>query len=142
MTPSSHLILCYPLLLLPPIPLSIRVFSNEPTLLMRWPKYWSFSLTSFLPKKDLIIQCTKTWGVLSMRSTTEHLSHLTYKLINKPQFLLKYKRPIFGHPMNYGIWILLSLSAVTLVISRSSSIPLDSKVILKQRVKKAKCKIT
>ena len=100
------------------------------------------ALASFLPKKDLIIQCTKTWGVLSMRSTTEHLSHLTYKLINKPQFLLKYKRPIFGHPMNYGIWILLSLSAVTLVISRSSSIPLDSKVILKQRVKKAKCKIT
>ena len=42
--PSSHLILCHPLLLLPPIPLSIRVFSNESTLLMRWPKYWSFSL--------------------------------------------------------------------------------------------------
>ena len=43
--PSSHLILCYPLLLLPPIPLSIRVFSNESTLLMRWPKYWSFSFS-------------------------------------------------------------------------------------------------
>ena len=42
--PSSRLILCRPLLLLPPIPLSIRVFSNESTLLMRWPKYWSFSL--------------------------------------------------------------------------------------------------
>ena len=41
--PSSHLILCRPLLLLPPIPPSIRVFSNESTLLMRWPKYWSFS---------------------------------------------------------------------------------------------------
>ena len=41
--PSSHLILCYPLLLLPPIPPSIRVFSNESTLHMRWPKYWSFS---------------------------------------------------------------------------------------------------
>ena len=40
--PSSHLILCYPLLLLPPIPPSIRVFSNESTLSMRWPKYWSF----------------------------------------------------------------------------------------------------
>ena len=40
--PSSHLILCCPLLLLPPIPLSIRVFSNESTLRMRWPKYWSF----------------------------------------------------------------------------------------------------
>ena len=41
--PSSHLILCHPLLLLPPIPPSIRVFSNEPVLGIRWPKYWSFS---------------------------------------------------------------------------------------------------
>ena len=40
--PSSHLILCHPLLLLPPVPPSIRVFSNESTLRMRWPKYWSF----------------------------------------------------------------------------------------------------
>ena len=42
--PSSHLILCRPLLLLPPIPPSIRVFSNESTLHMKWPKYWRFSL--------------------------------------------------------------------------------------------------
>ena len=41
--PSNHLILCHPLLLLPPIPPSIRVFSNESVLRMRWPKYWSFS---------------------------------------------------------------------------------------------------
>ena len=43
--PSSHLILCRPLLLLPPIPHSIRVFSNESTLHVRWPKYWSFSFS-------------------------------------------------------------------------------------------------
>ena len=43
--PYSHLILCRPLLLLPPIPPSIRVFSNESTLHMRWPKYWSFSFS-------------------------------------------------------------------------------------------------
>ena len=43
--PSSHLILCHPLLLLPPIPPSIRVFSSESTLRMRWPKYWSFSFS-------------------------------------------------------------------------------------------------
>ena len=43
--PSSHLILSRPLLLLPPIPPSIRVFSNESTLRMRWPKYWSFSFS-------------------------------------------------------------------------------------------------
>ena len=49
--PSSHLILCRPLLLLPPISPSIRVFSNESTLRMRWPKYWSFSF-SISPSKD------------------------------------------------------------------------------------------
>ena len=49
--PSSHLILCRPLLLLPPIPPSIRVFSNESTLHMRWPKYWSFSC-SISPSKQ------------------------------------------------------------------------------------------
>ena len=43
--PSNHLILCRPLLLLPPIPPSIRVFSNESTVRMRWPKYWSFSFS-------------------------------------------------------------------------------------------------
>ena len=49
--PSSHLILCCPLLLLPPIPPSIRVFSNESILCMRWPKYWSFSF-SIIPSKE------------------------------------------------------------------------------------------
>ena len=44
-TPSSHLILCHPLLLLPLIPPSLRVFSNESTLLIMWPKYWSFSFS-------------------------------------------------------------------------------------------------
>ena len=49
--PSSHLILCRPLLLLPPIPPSIKVFSNESILRMRWPKYWSFSF-SIIPSKE------------------------------------------------------------------------------------------
>ena len=49
--PSSHLILCCPLLLLPPIPPCIRVFSNESTLRKRWPKYWSFSF-SIIPSKE------------------------------------------------------------------------------------------
>ena len=49
--PSSHLILCCPLFHLPPIPPSIRVFSNESTLHMRWPKYWSFSFSIF-PSKE------------------------------------------------------------------------------------------
>ena len=50
--PFSHLILCHPLLLLPPIPPSITVFSNESTLRMRWPKYWSFSF-SIIPSKEV-----------------------------------------------------------------------------------------
>ena len=48
---SNHLILCHPLLLLPPIPPSIRVFSNESTLRLRWPKYWSFSF-SIRPSRE------------------------------------------------------------------------------------------
>ena len=59
MIPSSHLILCRPLLLLPSIPPSIRVFSNESTLPMRWPKYWSFSF-SIIPSKE-------TPGLISFR---------------------------------------------------------------------------
>ena len=57
--PSNHLILCRPLLLLPPIPPSIRVFSNESTLRMRWPKYWSFSF--------IIIPAKKYPGLISFR---------------------------------------------------------------------------
>ena len=49
---SSHLILCRPLLLLPPVPPSMRVFSNESTLFMRWSKYWSFSF-SIIPSKEI-----------------------------------------------------------------------------------------
>ena len=49
--PSSHLILCHPFLLLPPIPPSIRVFSNESTLHVRWPKYWSFNFSSISSKE-------------------------------------------------------------------------------------------
>ena len=56
--PSSHLNFCHPLLLLPPIPPSIRVFSNESSLRMRWPKYWSFSFSisssKWTPRTDLI----------------------------------------------------------------------------------------
>ena len=58
--PSKHLILCHPLLLLPPIPSSIRVFSNESTLRLRWPKYWSFSFS--------IIPSTEIPGLISFRT--------------------------------------------------------------------------
>ena len=62
--PSSHLILCHPLLLLPPSPPSIRVFSNESTLHVRWPKYWSFSF-SIIPSKEIpgLISFRMDWGI-------------------------------------------------------------------------------
>ena len=63
--PSSHLILCRPLLLLPPILPNIRVFSNESTLRMRWPKYWSFSFSIIPSKFDVkcwvSVWCTEEW---------------------------------------------------------------------------------
>ena len=73
--PSSHLILCHPLLLLPPIPPSIRVFSNESTLRMRWPKYWSFSF-SIIPSKEhpgLISFRTEWLDLLAVQGTLKSL---------------------------------------------------------------------
>ena len=73
--PSSHLILCRPLLLLPPIPLSIRVFSNESTLRMRWPKYWSFSF-SIIPSKEIpgLISFRVDWlDLLAVQGTLKSL---------------------------------------------------------------------
>ena len=68
MMPSGHLILCHPLLLLPPVPLSIRIFSNESTLRMRWPKYWSFSF-SISPSKEHQDWSPSGWtGWISLQS--------------------------------------------------------------------------
>ena len=73
--PSSHLILCRPLLLLSPIPHSIRVFSNESTLFMRWPKYWSFSFT-ISPSNEhpgLISFRMDWWDLLAVQGTLKSL---------------------------------------------------------------------
>ena len=73
--PSSHLILCRPLLLLPPIPPSIRVFSNESTLRMRWPKYGSFSF-SIIPSKEIpgLISFRRDWlDLLAVQGTLKSL---------------------------------------------------------------------
>ena len=73
--PTSHLILCRPLLLLPPIPPSIRVFSNESTLHMRWPKYWSFSF-SIIPSKEIpgLISFRIDWlDLLAVQGTLKSL---------------------------------------------------------------------
>ena len=75
MMPSSHLILSCPLLLLPPIPPSIRVFSNESTLHIRWPKYWSFSFSIF-PSKEIpgLISFRMDWlALLPVQGTLKSL---------------------------------------------------------------------
>ena len=71
----SHLIFCRPLLLLPPIPPSIRVFSNESTLLMRWPKYWNFSF-SIIPSKEIpgLISLRMDWlDLIAVQGTLKSL---------------------------------------------------------------------
>ena len=73
--PSSHLILCHPLLLLPPVPSSIRIFSSESTLHMRWPKYWSFSF-SISPSNEhpgLISFRMDRLGLLAVQGTLKSL---------------------------------------------------------------------
>ena len=74
---SSHFILCHPLLLLPPIPPSIKVFSSESTLCMRWPKYWSFSF-SISPSKEHpgLISFRMDWlDLLAVQGTLKSLLH-------------------------------------------------------------------
>ena len=73
--PSSHLILCRPLLLLPPIPPSIRVFSNESNLHMRWPKYWSFSFSISASNEHLgLISFRMDWlDLLAVQGTLKSL---------------------------------------------------------------------
>ena len=73
--PSSHLILCRPILLLPPVPPSIRVFSNESPLHMRWPKYWSFSL-SLSPSNEYLglVSFRMDWlDLLAVKGTLKSL---------------------------------------------------------------------
>ena len=79
--PSSHLILCRPLFLLPPIPPSIRVFSNKSTLRMRWPKYWSFSF-SISPSNGHpgLISFRMDWmDLLAVQGTLKSLQHHSSK---------------------------------------------------------------
>ena len=81
--PSNHLILCRPLLLLPPIPTSIRVFSNESTLRMRWPDYWSFSF-SIIPSKEIpgLISFRMDWLDLLTVSPRDSSPTPQFKSIN------------------------------------------------------------
>ena len=97
--PSIHLILCHPLLLLPSILPSIRVFSNEPTLRMRWKKYWSFSF-SIIPSKEQsgLISFRMDWLDLlavqgTLNSLLQHHSSKTSILRHSAFFTVKLSHP-------------------------------------------------
>ena len=97
--PSSHLILCRHLLLLPPIPSSIRVFSNESTLRVRWPKYWSFSF-SIIPSKEIpgLISFRMDWLDLlavqgTLKSLLKHHSSKASSLWRSAFFIVQLSHP-------------------------------------------------
>ena len=97
--PSSHLILGRPLLLLPTIPPSIRVFSNESTLRMKWPKYWSFSF-SIIPSKEHpgLISFRMDWLYLlavqgTLKSLLQHHSSKTLILLHSAFFTVQLSHP-------------------------------------------------
>ena len=97
--PSSHLILCRPLLYLPPIPPSIRVFSNESTLRMMWPKYWSLSF-SILPSKEIpgLISFRMDWldllaGQGTLKSLLQHHSSKASILQRSAFFTVQLSHP-------------------------------------------------
>ena len=97
--PSSHLILCHPILLLPSIPPSIRAFSNESTLRMRWPKYWSFSF-SIIPSKEIpgLISFRRDWLDLhsvqgTLKSLLQHHSPKASILQHSAFFTVQLSHP-------------------------------------------------
>ena len=97
--PSNHVILCHPLLLLPPIPPSITVFSNESTLRIRWPKYWSFSF-SIIPSKEIpgLISFRMDWLDLlavqgTLKSLLQHHSSKASILRHSAFFIVQLSHP-------------------------------------------------
>ena len=97
--PSSHLILCHPLLLLCPIPPSIKVFSNESALRMRWPKYWSFSFR-IIPSKEIpgLISFRMDWLDLlvvqgTLKSLLQHHNSKATILLHSAFFTVQLSHP-------------------------------------------------
>ena len=107
--PSSHLILCHPLLLLPPTPPSIRVFSNESTLCMRCPKYWSFNF-SIIPSKKIpgLISFRMDWLDLltvqgTLKSLLQHHSSNTSILQRSAFFTVQLSHPYMTTGRNIAL---------------------------------------
>ena len=113
--PSSHLILAHPLLLLPPIPPSIRVFSNDSTLHMRWPKYWSFSF-SIIPSRGHpgLIFFRMDWLDLlevqgTLKSLLQHHSSKASILWHSAFFTIQFSHPhmAIGKTVALATWTLV-----------------------------------
>ena len=123
--PSSHLILCRPLLLLPPIPPNIRVFSNESALRMRWPKYWSFSF-SIIPSKQIpgLISFRMDWlDLLAVQGTLKSLlQHHSSKASILRRFTVQLSHPYMttGKTIALTRWTLVGkvMSLLLNILSR------------------------
>ena len=126
--PSSHLILCCPLPLLPPILPSIRVFSSESTLHMRWPKYWSFSF-SIIPSKEHpgLISSRMDWLDLlavqgTLKSLLQHHSSKASILQRSAFFTVQLSHPYMttGKTIALTRWTLVSkvMSLLLNILSR------------------------
>ena len=119
--PSSHLILCHPLFLLPPVPPSIRVFSNESTLCMRWPKYWSFSFTMSPSNEHLGLIFRMDWLDLlavqgTLKSLLQHHSSKASILQHSAFFTVQLSHPY----MTTGKTIALTYSKFILLRSENN----------------------
>ena len=129
--PSCHLILCRPLLLLPPIPPRIRGFSNESALRMRWPKYWSFSF-SIIPSKEIPgLIFRMDWLDLlavqgTLKSLTQHHSSKASIIRRSAFFTVQLSHPYMttGKTIALTRWTfvgkVMSLSALVVVIMEVS----------------------
>ena len=107
--PCTHLIVCHPLLLLPPIPPSTRVFSNEPALRMKWPKYWSFSF-SIIPSKEIpgLISFRMDWLDLvavqgTLKSLLQHHSSKASILWHAAFFTVQLSHPYMTTGKNIAL---------------------------------------
>ena len=135
--PSSHLILCHPLFLLPPIPLSVRVFSNESTLCMRWPKHWSFSF-SIIPSNvaQLVKNLPAMWDtwVQSLcwedpleKGKTAHSSILAWRIL-----WMSMESQSVGHDSNFQSLSLVQFFVTPWTAAHQASLSIiDSQSLLK-----------
>ena len=129
--PSNHLVLCRPLLLLPPIPPSIKFFSNESALHMRWPKYWSFSF-NISPSSELpgLISFRMDWLDLlavqgTLKSLLQHHSSKALILLRSALFIVQLSHPYMttGKTIALTTWTFVDkvMSLLFNMLSRSLS---------------------